>query len=220
MPVSHITIMVAEDHNLLRQSLSDMIEKQKNLTVVGQAANGNELLELLKVKEPHILILDLQMPVLSGFKVLPQISTGFPRIKTIVLTSYGGKSMIRHVFYNGARCFLDKTCNPETLIQAINAVHSHGYYYDGDVTRLVISDLMLNNKLGEVSLSPVLSDRERSVLEQFCQGKSFVEIADLLFVSLSTVKFHLNNIYRKTEMSSAPALVKYAIRHGITNLDS
>lgn len=212
MKSSKIKIILVEDHISARQAYSRVIEDEVNLSVIGEASNGAELLDLLKESLPDVILLDLEMPVLNGYKTLPILKVQYPEIKVIVLSTHNEAYLVASLLQNGANSFLPKNCSLEDIILAINKVYLEGYFFDASISKLIVKDLITNSN------SLRLSDQEIKVLKLFCDGKSYKEIAESLYISLNTVKFHLKNIYKKTEMPSIASLVKYAIRNGITEV--
>jgi DNA-binding NarL/FixJ family response regulator len=212
MDQKKIKIILVEDHHSARQAYAECLEKEYNFFVIGQASNGLELLGLISKNIPDIVLLDLEMPVLNGYNTLPILKMQFPSIKTIILSTHNEAYLATHMLQNGANSYLPKNCEMKDVVQAINKVYDEGFFFDELISRLLIDDFLKTNDLP-------LSDREISVLRLFCKGKPYKVISEELFISLNTVKFHLKNIYKKTEMESVAGLIKYAIKKGITELN-
>ncbi len=120
----NINLIIAEDHAFIRQALAHMLTANGGFTVIAQASNGKQLLDLIDVREPDIVLLDLDMPVMDGFEVLPILRQNYPKIKTIIVSSYYEKPNIERALRYGARAFLSKDCLPEELFETIRNVHA------------------------------------------------------------------------------------------------
>lgn len=211
-----ISIMIADDHNLGRQAFADFLESNcDNIKVIGQAANGQELLELVKRKKPDIVILDLEMPVLSGHQTLTVLTKRYPKIKTIIFSTHYNEFFISELMIAGACGYLSKSCVAEEMFETINKVYNEGFYFNNSVSRQVVTTLIDDKKLQYLVSEKILSEREIEVLQQICSEKQGKEIADALQISENTVQYHKKNIYNKTQADSLVGLVKYAIRTGI-----
>jgi DNA-binding NarL/FixJ family response regulator len=175
-------------------------------------------LELIERGMPHIILLDLEMPILNGFETLPILVKFYPQIKVIILSAHNEEVLVSYLMSKGACSFLPKSCTMNDIIKAINSVYREGYFFDECISKLIVSDYLKNNQLTSENASDLLSEREIQVLKLYCNGFSYKSISTKLSISLNTVKYHLKNIYKKTEISSLPALVKYTIKKGITDL--
>lgn len=211
-----ISIMIADDHNLGRLAFADFLESNcEEIKVIGQAANGQELLELIKRKKPDIVILDLEMPVLNGHQTLAVLTKRYPKIKTIIFSTHYNEFFISELMIAGACGYLSKSCMAEDMFVTINKVYTEGFYFNNSVSRQVVTTLIDDKKLQYLVSEKILSEREIEVLQQICSEKQGKEIADALQISENTVQYHKKNIYNKTQADSLVGLVKYAIRTGI-----
>ncbi len=213
----NIHIMLADDHNLARQSFSNYIETNgKNIRITGEASNGAELLLLVKKKKPHIVILDLEMPVMNGHATLKVLKEEYPDVKVIILSSHYNEFYISELIISGANGYLSKSCFGDELFKTIYKVHKQGFYFNRSVSKHVVTALIADRKLQYMISENLLSKREIEVLQEICNEKQAKEIAELLQISENTVEFHKKNIYVKTKTDSIVGLVKYAVRTGIT----
>jgi DNA-binding NarL/FixJ family response regulator len=208
--------MLADDHNLGRQTFGAYIESYGDgIKVIGEAANGLELLDLLKNKIPDLVILDLEMPVLDGYKTLKILVEKFPTVKTIILSTHYNEFFISELMIAGACGYLPKNCFADDVFETINKVYTEGFYFNNSVSRQVVTTLIDERKLQYLVSERILSDREIEVLQEMCNEKQGKEIAEALKISENTVAFHKKNIYVKTNCQTLVGLVKYAIRTGI-----
>lgn len=212
-----INIIIVDDHQLMRQGLIAMLEKTAHFEICGEASNGKELLDMVEKTKPDIVILDLQMPVLNGYAVLPILKKDHPAIKVIVLTEHDGDNLTRHLFVNGAQAHLLKNCEHADLVVCIEKVYAG--IYTADDSLQVNKKLSIRSSYVTRVRFPELSLREIEVLKEFCSGKTHSEIAESLVITVQTVKFHFQNIHAKTGIKSPAELVKFALLQGITRLD-
>ncbi|MCC6372850.1 MAG: response regulator transcription factor [Bacteroidia bacterium] len=213
-----IKIMMAEDHKSARQAYISMLEDEENFLVCGDAGNGMDLLKLMDKKVPDIVITDLEMPVMNGYQLLEIIKERYKEVKVIVLSMHEEEYYVSDLILRGANAYLPKRCELDDIIYTINKVHSDGYYFTRPVSKLVVS-----NSLGDQKFKPFyeelgLTPRELEVLKLICEEKANKNIADILEISLPTVDYHRQSIYKKTQSTSIVGLVKYAIRNGLTDL--
>lgn len=212
-----ISIMLADDHNLGRQTFKAYIESTfEQIKVIGEAANGLELLDLVKKKIPDIVILDLEMPVLDGHKTLQILVEKYPSVKTIMLSTHYNEYFISELMIAGACAYLPKNCFAEDVFETITKVYNEGFYFNDIISKQIITSLIEERKMQYLVSEKLLSAREIDVLVEICNEKQTKEIAAALNISENTVAFHKKNIYSKTNNDSLVGLVKYAIRTGIT----
>lgn len=211
--------MLADDHNVGRHMFSAYIkEHQRNLCVIGEAANGQELLDLVEKREPDIVILDLEMPVMDGFKTLQVLSKRHSGVKVIIFSSHYNEFYISELILHGACAYVSKSAFVEDLFQTIDKVYEEGYCFNKGVREHIMQTLIEDKTLQELISNKQLSAREMEVLQEICNEKQNKEIAAALNISLNTVEFHKKNIYNKTNTHSVVGLVKYALKAGITSI--
>jgi len=211
-----ITVMLADDHNVGRQMFSSFIKQTKDhLEVIGEAANGQELLDLVEKREPDIVILDLEMPVLDGYKTLKILTAKHPNVKTIIFSSHYNEFFISELILAGARGYVSKTAFATDVFHTIEEVHKGGFYFNKGISSHIIQTLIEDRKLQEMINAKELTDKEIEVLQQICDEKQNKEIANTLNISENTVAYYKKQLYNKTNAVSVVGLVKYAIRMGI-----
>jgi DNA-binding NarL/FixJ family response regulator len=205
-----IRIIVADDKPLMRRTLMAFLNGFPEFEITGEAANGREVLDLLKQQETDLLLLDLEMPVMHGFEVLKVIQQRYKEVRTVVLSVHNDLPCIRECLALGAGGYLSKDCIPEQLIQTLRQVYQKGFY----IEETVYKDL-LQNYAYEVSgpNRQKLSKREQEILKELYNGKTEKEIASSLNISRGTVHFHRMNIYSKTDTHNLAELLRYINRH-------
>lgn len=214
-----IRIIVTEDQELMRKSLIALLKEDPAIEVVAEASNGKELLELMKHTEADIILLDIEMPVMSGAEALDVINKRFGDMKVIMLSMYAGVNFISELMSKGARAYLPKNCDPDSFFEAIHTVYSEGYYFDKSVSEAMLRGLQKEKAINPVLDAMSLSDREIDILKEICEGKTNKQIAESLKISMHTVDFHRGNIYKKTKSKNLLSLLKYAIKSGIIDLN-
>ena len=212
-----IKIILVDDEILFRKGISFLLEREKNLEIIFEASNGNELISFLKTNNDHpdIILMDLKMPIINGVEATKIIRQDFPEIKIIALTSYDSKSFVANMIDVGAVSYLIKNATPQDLLTTINEVALKGFYYTDYIMKIITEDVLTNKKVKSNFDSNFLTKREIEVLKLICFQKSTVEIADQLFISPRTVEGHRNNLLLKTESRNIAGLVVYAIQNDI-----
>lgn len=212
-----IRIAIAEDHISVRKGFIQLLKEVENFKIVGEASNGKELLEILPELSPDILLLDIEMPQMSGKETLQKIVKLYPLIKPVILSSYYSDSFIKEFVADGARAYLSKSCNVDDLISTINHVYQHGFCISKVLSQEIVSHTFQQIKLADLQ-QLALTRKEVRVLKLICDGLSNKEMAHSLKIDINTVNYHKKNIYKKTKLNSIGPLVKYAIKHGYTDL--
>lgn len=218
-----ITLALADDELLFRQGINAILSKHQDFEVLFDAADGSELINLLRATEqlPQIVITDLNMPELSGVEVTKIIKDEFPDIKIIALTSYFTKPFVLNMISSGAVAYLAKNSTPKLMIHTILQVAEKGFYYDETVLKF-IQEGMLSGGLNKVRSkfdAKFISRREREVLELICQQFTTPEIAEKLFISPRTVEGHRTNLLLKTDSKNIAGLVVFAIQNEMVDLN-
>ena len=199
------TIILADDHAMLREGIRKIIERIEGALISGEANDGLELLELLKKSSPNLVILDISMPNLRGLEAIREIKKTYPQVKVLVLTMHKKKEFLRQALRDGADGFLLKEDAGSELIRAVQTVRNGGKY----LSPLLAS--VLTSLAVEEEKTEVLTMREREVLKLLAEGKRTKEIAAALYISPHTVRRHRSNIMEKLNIQNLADLVKYAI---------
>lgn len=215
-------IVLADDHAMFRRGVKRIIQENQELEVVGEAADGLELLEIIKKSPPHMVIADVSMPNLRGLEATREIKMSFPAIKVIILTMHKDKEYLYHALAAGAEGYLLKEDADIELFSAIKAIRQGGTYISRllapQMTDIFMERQQLRERQGRLP-GELLSTREREIIKLIAEGKSSREIADLLYISSRTVQHHRANIMRKLNFKKTADLVKYAIQKGYTSAD-
>ncbi|MGH2667368.1 response regulator [Flavobacterium sp.] len=216
-----IKLILVDDEVLFRKGISFLLEREKNIKIIFEASNGNELIEFLKQSDEHpdIVITDLKMPTLNGVETTKILHNDFPHIKIIALTSYNTKSFVANMINVGAVSYLMKSTTPQELVTTINEVVSKGFYYNDYVMKIIHDNISVGKKMKSNFDTNYLTARETKILQLICEQKNTVEIADQLFISPRTVEGHRNNLLLKTESRNIAGLVVYAIQNEIVVID-
>jgi DNA-binding NarL/FixJ family response regulator len=215
-----IRIVLADDHRIFRKGLKSLLSEKEGIDVVAEADDGDEALQMTSKYKPGIVIMDIAMPRMDGIEAARQIRERFPETEVIILSMHAKKAYIDQVLKVGAKGYVLKDSDEDSLIAAINTVHNGGYYLDSPIADQVLSDYFKGKtKRALKEQSDPLSEREKEVLRLLAQGHSNQEVADILCISRKTVENHRANIVRKTGIQGQVGLTKYAARIGLIDLD-
>jgi DNA-binding NarL/FixJ family response regulator len=214
-----VTILLVDDHQLLRQGLRALLERDGRLLVAGEAADGWEALELARKLRPDVVVMDISMPGLNGVDATRRIVAELPRTKIIALSMNADRQYVHAMFDAGASGYLLKTAASEELVAAVFAVERGEVYISP-----AIADLMVDRHRRRATPAPMrtvgeLTGREREVLQLLSEGLSSKEIGARLEIASSTVESHRKQIMAKLDVHSVAELTKVAIRMGLTSLD-
>jgi DNA-binding NarL/FixJ family response regulator len=216
-----ITIILADDHTIVRQGLAKLLEGEPGFNVVGEAGNGREVVSKVEELKPDVVIMDISMPMLNGIEATRQIKKTMPQTKVIILSMHCHDRYIRELFSLGASGYLLKDSTGSDIIKAIQAAMDGDTYMSPPVSRLVIEDYVSTKKKSfREDLYSTLSNREREVFQMIAEGHSTREISDILCISPSTVKTHRSKIMDKLRIENISQLVQFAIRIGIVDIQS
>ncbi len=204
-----ITVVVADDHPALREGLVKILESEKDIKIVAEAEDGEEVCVLYDQFLPDVLILDLRLPKKDGIQVLHQLmSRRLSKPRVIIMTSYDSEHDIGQAARAGVKAFLLKVADPQQIREAVRLVADGETYFPAEV----------RSKLTESLSQPELSKREIEVLERMAGGKSNKEIGVALYISEGTVKYHVNSILRKLDAIGRAEAIAVAIRRGLIRL--
>lgn len=208
-----IRVLLVDDHRIVRQGISSLLELESDLTVVGEAASGARALELIDEKQPDIVLLDVKMPDMDGADVCREIQARYPNLPVIILTAYSGDEHVLRCIQAGARGYVLKDVDVVELVRTIRVVHGGQSVLDGKVIAAVMTEL--KRPAAARHHGPEFSQREIDIIRLVSQGLSNKEIADRLFLSTSAVKYHLRNIMDKLGVSTRAAVIYEATQHGL-----
>jgi DNA-binding NarL/FixJ family response regulator len=211
-----IRILLADDHRVLRAGLRLLLERQPGFTVVAEAADGRQTVELVKALEPGIVLMDIAMPNLNGIEAARQIHAALPNVGIIFLSMHADESYLLRALKAGGKGYLLKDSGEDDVIQAVHAVSEGKAFFSPAISKLLVEDYVRQlQQQGLEDTYDLLTPREREVTQLLAEGKSSKEIATLLFLSPYTVDTHRKTILQKLNVHSIPELMLYAMRKGI-----
>lgn len=217
----NIRLVLADDHDMMREGLKSLLEKEPGMEIVGEARNGREVVDLAQKANAHVVIMDVAMPDLNGIEATRKIVSENPNTKVIALSGHAKKEFVREMLTAGASGYVLKKRAYEELVRAIQEVMNGKKYLAPDLARGVIDDYIeLSASVSENPAFIVLTPREREVLQQLTEGRTTKETASDLDVSVKTVETHRRNIMEKLDLHSVAELTKYAIREGVASLET
>jgi DNA-binding NarL/FixJ family response regulator len=207
-----ISILVADDHSLIREGIRRVLEAEPDLKLVAEAEDGIQAVALARTHRPDVVLLDIYMPGRSGLEALEEIRAEVPNVKAILLSQKGESEFVQSAVSLRVEGYLLKTMQPGELASAIRAVMSGGNYFSPVIAKEIVDQVRNPSPDGPFV---VLSLRERQVLRGIAEGHSAKEIANALGVSTKTVESHRTSLMRKVGIRKATELVRYAVRNGI-----
>lgn len=205
-----IRILIADDHQMFIDGLRSLLEGSEDITVVGEASNGQQVVNLCDSQAVDIVIMDINMPEMDGVQATRELSKKHPGIKILGLSMYNDKEYISDILKAGALGYILKNTGKETLINAIQSIHKGGNYLGEEVSKTLLSSFIKKPGAGQVVEK--LSDREKEVLEYIATGLTTHEIADQLFISKNTVETHRKNLLYKLKARNTAELVNNAYK--------
>jgi DNA-binding NarL/FixJ family response regulator len=214
-----IRLLIADDHQLVREGLRAILETHPDLTVIAEAENGHEAVRLARETKPDVAIMDVSMPQLNGIEATRRILSEVPETKIVALSVHSEHRFAAEMLQAGACGYFLKDCAVEELEHAVRAVLSGEVYLCTTIVGLLVEHYIRHPAAREENPALALSEREREVLQCLAEGRSIKEIADLLHLGVKTVETHRQRIMKKLGLRSLPELTKYAIREGLTTLD-
>ena len=212
--MKQIRLLIADDHELVREGLRKVLEPRREWEVCGEAANGREAVEKAGQLRPDLVILDFSMPELNGLEAARQIRAALPRTEVIILTMHETDSLVRDVLAVGARGFILQSDAGRVLVQAVEAVLNGKPFFTAKVSEMVLQGYLNPTEPGAGEASQ-LTPREREIVQLIAEGKSSKEIGARLDISEKTVETHRTNLMRKLNLHSVSDVVRYAVRNKI-----
>lgn len=217
-----VNILLADDHHLVRDGIKSLIEKYSEFNVIGEGADGTEIMQILETTDERIdlILADINMPNMSGLELAEKISTEYPNIKVLILSMLDHEKYVSQALKSGAKGYLLKSVNEEELIFAIKQVMGNSFYVCSELTYQLLNKSLLGFGAG-IRTKPAsnvnvdFSSREIEILELIAEGYTNLEIADKLFTSKRTVEGHRLQMIAKTGVRNTAALVKFCITNGI-----
>lgn len=216
----NIKVLLVDDHAIIREGLRSLLEKQPEMEVVADTDDGRKAFDLVRELLPDIVIMDITMKGLNGIEATRQIIAEFPKVKVIALSIHSKRRYVADMLSAGAAGYILKECLFDELVKAIKAVAAGGSYLSPRIADVVVSDYV--KRLSATAYSPfeALKTREREVLQLVAEGKSTKQIALELHVSTKTIEANRRQIMEKLNIHSVAELTKYAVREGLTTLET
>jgi DNA-binding NarL/FixJ family response regulator len=214
----NIKIVVVDEHKILREGLTTLINKQPNMETIGEATDGREALEIVTKLSPDLLLMDVTMPNLNGIEATRKIKSKNPSIEIIALSLHSDRRYVLGMIDAGASGYLLKECAFDELVRAINTVMAGKKYLSPEISDILVEEYVRKDGPDKTMIYSKLTPREREVLQQIAEGKSTKGIAKDLSISLKTVETHRQHIKKKLKATSIAELTKIAIREGLTSL--
>ena len=214
-----ISIVLADDHHIVRQGLRALLEAESDFRVIGEASNGRDAIELVRKLRPNVLVLDLMMPVLNGIEVTRQLGKAHPQTKIVVLSMYANEAYVLETLANGASAYVLKDSNTSDLVLAVREVAIGRRYLSPPLSDRAIEAYQEKARSASLDKYETLTTREREILQLAAEGSSSTDIAAKLGISARTAETHRTNLMRKLNLHNQADLIRYALRRGIIPME-
>lgn len=209
--------MICDDHPVVRKGLLSCLSKHEEVKVVGEAEDGNDALQKARELSPDVILTDISMPKMDGLAMAELLRRELPNVKILVLSVHSNKEFVLRVVKSGAHGYISKEAPTETMVRAIETVHSGRTYFSPEIAQAALTQLVANG--GKDGDPTQLTEREREVLVLIAEGQSNKEIANRLGIGVRTIETHRERIMRRLDIHSVAGLTKYAITNGLITLD-
>jgi len=213
-----IRILLADDHDVVRRGLRQLLEDHEGWVVCGEATNGRQAVDLARELTPQIVILDITMPELNGLEAMRQILKELPSAQVLVFTMHESEQLVRDALAAGAKGYLLKSDAARYIVSAIEALAQGRPYFNVNVSATLLDAFLREIRREKESAQNPLTGREREILQLLAEGKSNKQIATSLAISLKTVETHRAAIMRKLDAHSVVDIVRYAVRNKLTSM--
>lgn len=214
------TIVLADDHQLVRQGLRALLEAETDFTVIGEAHDGFAAIEMVKRVRPNVLVLDLMMPGLNGLEVARQLTKQSTQTKMVILSMYASEAYVLESLVNGASAYVLKDSDSADLVHAVREVMAGRRYLSPPLSERAIEDYQKKAKAVTLDKYETLTAREREVMQLAAEGHTSHEIADQLGISTRTAETHRSNLMHKLDLHTQSDLIRYALRRGIIPIEN
>jgi two-component system, NarL family, response regulator NreC len=208
-------LLLVDDHAVVRSGLRMLLENERDVEIIGEAASAHEAIEAAVRLKPNVILMDIGLPDLSGIDATRQIKTHIPEVSIVALTIHEDEEYFFKMLEAGASGYVPKRAAPDELLTAIRAAATGQVYLYPSLAKLLVRDFLNGGRPSEQESASELTDREQEVLTYLAEGANNDEIAGALVISPKTVARHRENIMRKLNLHSRAELVRYAIRKGI-----
>ncbi|MFU8812506.1 MAG: response regulator [Balneolaceae bacterium] len=214
--MANIKVLLADDHQLVRDGIKLMLEPQAGIDVMGEASNGEEAITFLEKQAVDVVIMDINMPVMDGITATQKVKDRFSDVRILALTMSNDDTHIRRMIQAGASGYIMKSAGREELTKAIHQIMDGQHYFSDQVTQSIMTDLIKNKGKSTVDEPIEITVREKEILLLIVKEFTNQEIAEKLYISPRTVDAHRRNLLQKTGARNTAGLVSYAFKHGLT----
>ncbi len=209
-----INVLITDDHQLVREGIRLMVDGKEDITVIGEAANGQEALDFIGDKEADIVLLDLNMPVMNGIDACKAIKKKYPGIKVIILSMISESKIVQNLMKYGANGYLLKNSGQDEILEAIQKVYAGENHFDQEIIDIILNP-STSVQVKDENLHPSLSRREKEILQLIIEEHTTSEIAEKLFISFGTVESHRRNMISKLGVRNTAGLVSAAYKYDL-----
>jgi len=217
--VAPIKVVLADDHSLFRAGVTALLKGIDGVEVVGEADNGRAALELVRARDPNVVLMDIAMPEMSGLETAARVSKEFPKVKVIMLSMHAGEEYVMQALRAGASGYLLKDAATSELELAVRAVARGETYLTPTISKRVIDDYLMRTT-GTSNPLDQLTRRQREILQLIAKGYTSKEMAQMLNLSPKTIETHRTQLMKQLDIHDVAGLVRYAIRVGLVTLDA
>ena len=210
-----ITVIIADDHQIVRDGFGVMLKKVKDIKIIGEAKNGEELISIAKMIKPDVIMVDVKMPVIDGIDATRQIKSLLPETGIIALSMFSEEELIMDMLNAGASGYLIKNADKDEIVAAIKAVHKKNQYFCDEISAILGSRFKKNSTAIKKNTEPVLTKKDIEIIKLICQQYSNKQIADCLFLDKRTIEWHRNQILNKLDVINTAGIVLYAAKNDI-----
>ena len=211
------TVIIADDHDIIREGIKNILRNQKDYEVVAEAADGQEALDKVSALKPDILLLDITMPKKSGLEILDQLQRASKKTKILIISVHKADAYIMRALKSGVKGYLNKENAADDLLPALRKITAGQVYLSAQASSYLLEKASKGPE--EMAKDNILSGRETEVLRLVAEGKTAKEIAESLFISARTVENYKNNLLKKLGLHKSSDLIKYAIKNKIVDLE-
>ena len=215
-----ISILLADDHHIVRQGLRALLEAELDFHVLGEASDGLEALQQVERLQPDILLVDVMMPGLSGLEAARQVRDRFPKTQVVVLSMHSNEAYVLEALRNGAMGYVLKDSDATALVNAVREAYAGRRYLSPPLSDVIIDAYVNRSRETALDVYDTLTNREREVLQLAAEGHTNADIASRLGISPRTVEIHRTNMMRKLGLHTEHELIRYALRRGILPPDA
>lgn len=215
-------ILIVDDHEVVRDGLRNILLSLENVSIAGEAGDGEEAIKLYNTVRPDLVIMDISMPGMNGIEATRIIKEKDPEAKILILTMHDNQEYLNQIIRSGAKGFILKNTDKEELLEAVKTVASGENFFSKDISKLIIDNYIRSAKEQEKTdgfKEVPLTKREIEILKLIASGYSNQEIANILYISYNTVDTHRKNIMHKLSIKNTAGLVRYAIEKGLISLN-